>query len=219
VITHLHADHAGGLAGALRGRGSPPIIVSPLAQPPEQVREVARLAASIGQRPVVGKLGMAGQSGAGAWTVHWRLLLSAPELGGASGSSDAQGTEINNASVVVYAQVRGLRVVALGDVEPEAQRPLIRTILAGAASGATPTPVDVVVVAHHGSARQEPRLYQLLRPRIALIGVGAGNDYGHPSPSALTLLQRVGAITLRTDRQGQLAVTGSLDRLQTATSP
>jgi competence protein ComEC len=79
-------------------------------------------------------------------------------------------------------------------------------------------PVDVVVVAHHGSARQEPPLYRLLRPRVGLIGVGVDNDYGHPAPSALSLLRQVGAVTLRTDRQGFLAVSGPADRLRVMTS-
>jgi competence protein ComEC len=74
------------------------------------------------------------------------------------------------------------------------------------------------VVAHHGSARQEARLYQLLRPRVALIGVGKDNDYGHPAPSALTLLKRIGVLSLRTDRQGGLAVSGPADQLRLMTS-
>jgi competence protein ComEC len=79
-------------------------------------------------------------------------------------------------------------------------------------------PVDVVVVAHHGSARQEPGLYRFLRPRVALIGVGADNDYGHPAPSALALLRQIGALALRSDQQGQLAVSGPSDRLRVVTS-
>ena len=240
VITHFHADHVDGLSGAVRGRGRPPIVVSPLPEPAEQVKGLLATAASARLPVVTAVREMSGQAGAGEWAVHWRLLPppSAARTVG-SASSDADGAEINNSSVVVFAAVRGLRLMALGDVEPEAQRPLVRTVLgsvqsstqssagsstgsstggsAGTASGAL-APVDVVVVAHHGSARQEPRLYRLLRPRVALIGVGADNDYDHPAPSALTLLRQVGALSLRTDRQGQLAVSGPSDRLRVMTS-
>jgi competence protein ComEC len=249
VITHFHADHAGGLAGALRGRGRPPIVVSPLPEPADQFRHVVALAAGIGRRPVVGQAWMVGQAGTGSWAVHWRLLpppraaypgqlrspassgysggprypagtanSGGPTLSGRGSPEGMDGTMINNSSLVVFAEVHGLRVMALGDVEPEAQRPLIRTILSDSAAGVRMAPVDVVIVAHHGSARQEPRLYQLLRPRIAMIGVGAGNDYGHPAPFALKLLRQVGALTLRTDTQGQLAVSGTADRLRATTS-
>jgi competence protein ComEC len=382
VLTHFHADHVGGLKGAVHGRGHPPVVVSPLAEPDDQVRAVRAIAASARLPIVIAAAGMAGALGAGEWLLRWRLLpptdralVTAPVqldrpvqvrqlvqsersersersgrlvrgglVPGSSRASEPQGTEINNASVVLFAEVRGLRVMALGDVEPEAQRPLLRTILArgatapvavtgsvavpdsvgptqlvgttepigvagsvgvrkpvdvagaatrarsaseaqsgsgtgvasgagsaseaglasggglaseaglasggGSASGAGSAgeaqsasgggsasgvgavgalhradaldapmaPVDVVVVAHHGSARQEPRLYRLLRPRVALIGVGAGNDYGHPAPSALTMLRQLGALSLRTDLQGQLAVSGPSDRLRVVTA-
>ena len=212
VITHFHADHAGGITGALQGRGNPPVVVSPLPEPADQARKVSRAAARARGQVVVGTVGMTGECGTGGWAVHWRLF---PPGRVPSAGADGDGTQINNASVVLFAEVQGLRVIALGDVETEAQQPLTRTISAG---GPALAPVDVVIVAHHGSARQEPRLYQLLRPRVALIGVGAGNDYGHPSPSALALLHRVGAIVFRTDQQGQLAVSGPAAHLRVATS-
>ncbi len=233
IITHFHADHAGGLQGALQGRGSPPIVVSPFAEPDDQASAVRATAAS-DRLPVVPAVrGMSGQVGVGDWAVRWRVLPPAerglpgqsgsaePSASARSGDDDEDGTEINNASVVVFAEVLGLRVMALGDVEPEAQRPLARMILGSLAAPAGAdrlAPVDVVVVAHHGSARQEARLYRLLRPRVALIGVGADNDYGHPAPTVLTLLNQVGALSLRTDSQGNLAVSGPSDRMRVMTS-
>ena len=99
-------------------------------------------------------------------------------------------------------------------MEEEAQDLLVRR-LRSAGEGAA---MDVVVVAHHGSARQVPRLYELLRPRLALIGVGAENDYGHPAPSTLSLLHRLGAADLRTDTRGLVAVCGTPDHLRVATT-
>jgi competence protein ComEC len=43
---------------------------------------------------------------------------------------------------------------------------------------------------------------------VALVPVGAGNDYGHPSPAVLSRLARSGARVLRTDRDGDVAVVG-----------
>jgi competence protein ComEC len=43
---------------------------------------------------------------------------------------------------------------------------------------------------------------------VALIGVGRDNDYGHPAPSALALLRSTGALVLRTDLDGRIAVSG-----------
>ena len=66
--------------------------------------------------------------------------------------------------------------------------------------------MDVLKVAHHGSADTSAELVRAVRPRVALIGVGADNTYGHPTPSALETLAEVGAAVARTDRDGTAAV-------------
>ncbi len=68
-------------------------------------------------------------------------------------------------------------------------------------------PVDVLKVSHHGSADAGlPVLLNRLRPRLAVIEVGKGNTYGHPTLQALTALAASGARVLRTDRDGTVRV-------------
>ena len=57
-------------------------------------------------------------------------------------------------------------------------------------------------VAHHGSADQSDRLYDELDAEVGLIGVGAENDYGHPTDRLLELLVATGTAAVRTDRSG-----------------
>jgi competence protein ComEC len=66
--------------------------------------------------------------------------------------------------------------------------------------------VDVLKVPHHGSSRQDPAFLAATRARVALISVGAGNDYGHPSPATLGELSWLGMRTYRTDLSGDIAV-------------
>lgn len=61
---------------------------------------------------------------------------------------------------------------------------------------------------HHGSAYQDPQLLRLVAPRVALISCGVDNPYGHPAPGTVAELEHLGAVVLRTDRDGALAVTG-----------
>jgi competence protein ComEC len=68
--------------------------------------------------------------------------------------------------------------------------------------------VDVLKVAHHGSAYQDPELFARVRPRLALISVGAGNPYGHPAARTVGALRALGAVVLRTDQNGPIAVSG-----------
>ena len=113
---------------------------------------------------------------------------------------ESQGSAPNNSSVVFLAQQGVVRVLMTGDIEEAAQE-VLRT-----EHGAEITGVDVLKVPHHGSALQDPEFLRLTRPRIALISAGRSNRYGHPKPSTLVQLSRLGAQIGRTDQQGDVAV-------------
>jgi competence protein ComEC len=104
-----------------------------------------------------------------------------------------------------------VRLLLCGDVEPPAQLALLTTWTAGT--------VDVLKVAHHGSAYQSPALLAAVRPRVAVISVGADNDYGHPAPRTLRTLRRLGALVRRTDRDGTVAVVGPAAALHVVDGP
>ena len=67
-------------------------------------------------------------------------------------------------------------------------------------------PVDVVKVSHHGSADQDPESYRQASAPVGLVGVGAGNTYGHPTASALRMLEDAGTTVFRTDLHGTVVV-------------
>jgi competence protein ComEC len=222
VLTHFHADHVLGLNGALHDRDAQAVLVSPLAQPGENAQAVHRWATARAVPERVAWTGMSGEVGADGWQLRWRVLLpddstvpkAAPYSGSGIGRSDegpGDGSTVNGSSVATLVEVRApdgstLRLAGLGDLEEPGQQRLVSVL----AAGADPH-VDVVKVAHHGSAKQDGELYRLLSPRIGLIGVGTGNDYGHPTASALDLLARLGVEVRRTDLSGDVAVGGGND--------
>lgn len=78
-----------------------------------------------------------------------------------------------------------------------------------------PGPLDVLKVAHHGS--DDAGLGELLertRPRLAVISVGAGNPFGHPTPATLATLAAHGVRTLRTDRDGTVVLDVDRDSIR-----
>ncbi|RKE19057.1 ComEC/Rec2 family competence protein [Streptomyces sp. TLI_171] len=93
----------------------------------------------------------------------------------------------------------------------------VPAVVSAGVPAAGPGVVDVLKVAHHGSANQDWSLMASLHPRLALISCGTGNPYGHPAPQTVAGLKALGATVVRTDRSGDIAVLGDARTLAVAT--
>ncbi|GAA2854341.1 ComEC/Rec2 family competence protein [Streptosporangium fragile] len=190
VLTHPHLDHVGGLAGVFRGRRVGAVVVTPHGA---GGREGAALSADLARRRVAE---WAARPGA-----RWRFGPSELTVVGpgptASPPGAGEGSAVNNASVVVHVRWAAGSALLSGDIETEAQGELVRHGL---------PPAAILKVPHHGSGRYDPAFFAAVGARAALISVGAGNGYGHPAPSTLGLLHRLGVRVHRTDLSGDLAV-------------
>ncbi|MGZ5341596.1 MAG: ComEC/Rec2 family competence protein [Solirubrobacterales bacterium] len=103
-------------------------------------------------------------------------------------------TDPNRLSLVILAEWRHFSILLTGDAEEEV-------------TGVDPGPVDVLKVAHHGSADAGlAGLLDRVVPDLAVISVGAGNPYGHPAPETLAALRGHGVPALRTDEQGTIEI-------------
>lgn len=175
VLTHWDADHVAAV-GAVAGRVDA-VVHGPL----DGARSTKAL------RPLVDggaqthevTAGHHGSLGRARWDVLW------PPPGQAPG---------NDASVVLDLRASGFRGVFLGDLGESAQERMLRD--------AGPDAVDLVKVAHHGSADQSAALYAALHATVGVIGVGADNGYGHPTESLLGLLSDQRTAVVRTDVMG-----------------
>nr|WP_307804010.1 ComEC/Rec2 family competence protein [Micromonospora echinofusca] len=189
LFSHFHADHTGGVDGVFRGRRVT-AVATPAWPEPVTGRVAVESAAHAAGTPV------------GAVAAGWTYRAGGLTMTVLGPPQPLRGTrsDPNNNSLVLLAHLGGLRILLAGDAETEEQRALLESP-PGAGLRA-----EVLKVAHHGSAYQDPAFLDAVAPTVALVSVGVGNDYGHPSPSVLARLSRQGARVLRTDIEGDLAV-------------
>jgi competence protein ComEC len=120
------------------------------------------------------------------------------------------GTDAENENSLVAKLVYGdFQVLLTGDAGPAAERSLVEA--------GTPLAATVLKVAHHGSdTATSADWLAAVQPALAVIQVGEGNRYGHPSPQTLARLGE--ATILRTDTDGRIHLWTDGARMWTSTA-
>lgn len=184
VATHPHEDHIGGMARVL---GSFDVGEIWMPRATSNTATFERLLDAIADKGIPVHAAEKGKvicSGGGATAT----VLS---------PSEATYSDLNDWSAIVELDVGSRSFLFTGDAS------------SGVIGKACSHHVDVLKVGHHGSRTSTtPQLAGVLSPDWAVISVGTGNSYGHPSEEVLSALSGV-AHLLRTDLDG--AVTLSCD--------
>lgn len=103
----------------------------------------------------------------------------------------------NEASVVVRLVYGARSFVFTGDADNAEEQEIADTN--------PDLPADIVKVAHHGSkTAANEEFWAGLLPAAAVISVGAGNPYGHPTEQVLEMLAKYDIKILRTDQNGDI---------------
>ncbi|HEX4731309.1 MAG TPA: ComEC/Rec2 family competence protein [Solirubrobacterales bacterium] len=180
VVTHDQSDHAAGIAEALGQMPIERLVYGRLD------REFLAAARRHGAAPDQVAAGTNLRSG----SLHLEVLWPPPDLL-AEAPPQADPNEL---ALVIRARWHDFTMLLTADAEAEST-PL------------DPGPIDVLKVAHHGSddAGLGP-LLDRIRPRLAVISVGADNPYGHPTPGTLATLAAHHVPTLRTDLDGTVEI-------------
>jgi competence protein ComEC len=179
VVTHVHADHVAGITGVL---GRIPVgRIWTAFEPHVTPSSTALLGAATTFDVRVDRP-----------TVGDRVVVGHDSIEVIGPRRRYAGA--NDQSIVLLAVVDGVRVLLAADIETVAQAEL-------EVGG-----VDVLKVPHQGAATSDPGWLAMHAGRVAVITVGA-NDFGHPSPGVVDLLDRAGADVYRTDVHGDIVIT------------
>lgn len=201
ILSHFHADHVGGLSGAMKGRNVGQLWISTNAQPLMESERVTSLLHAVDV--VMPQRGFVVQVDQIKINVLW------PASGIQSFASiPGEGSAVNNSSIAVFITSTNFSLFSAGDLEPPVQQELVSRV----------SKVDIYKVSHHGSRYQVTALMRALKPEIAVISVGAKNMYGHPAPQTVQALTRLGAEVLRTDINGSISIQAKAHQFRIQTS-
>ena len=190
LLSHRHEDHLGGLTAAVHHRGARMFLDAPVPHPGPAY---SALMHELEDGHVVVRQAARGRRidlGGGAVMT----LLGPPDPPITGSRSD-----VNANSVVARLEYRKFSVLFTGDAEAPTEQWLL-------AAGA-PVQATVLKVAHHGS-RYASRVgfLEQVGAQIAVVSVGAHNEYHHPAPETLEHLARSGARVYRTDVDGTVTL-------------
>lgn len=178
IISHPHSDHFWGCFSVIERYVVENIIIS---DAPVSDSSYQELLSQAQERGI-----MISEAGSGD-SLHLSDECAMEFL-----DTDYQGDNLNDFSLGFRLDCGNFSFLSLGDLEKDEE-----SELAGELSA------DIFKVSHHGGASSNSQeLLKKISPSIAVISVGEGNSYGHPSEEVLTDLVEEGAKIWRTDEQG-----------------
>jgi competence protein ComEC len=181
ALTHAHTDHGAGLLSVL-DRYEVGVAIEPVGLNPSPLTDL--WSSALARRHVERRAVRAGQ----------RVTLGSATIEVLAPADDLL---VDTPSLVLRVRQGTFSALFTGDAVDDAlQRVLDRPELLRA---------RIYVPPHHGAdTRYAIALRESARPDAALISVGAGNRYGHPTPQTLAAL--AGVATYRTDRDGTVEI-------------
>lgn len=110
---------------------------------------------------------------------------------------------INNNSLVCKFQYKEFSILFTGDIEEVSEEKILKKYI----QHTKLLQATVLKVPHHGSKSSSTMNFlQAVSPKIALIGVGENNTFGHPNQGVLERLKMLATKTYRTDENGEISI-------------
>lgn len=123
---------------------------------------------------------------------------------------------LNNNSIVCKLNYKKTKILFTGDIEEIAEKEILKQY----SHNSIALQANILKIAHHCSKTSNTEQFlNTVMPRIALIGVGRDNKFGHPSDGVIDRLKSLKTKIYRTDRMGEIFITingnGEIEKIKT----
>lgn len=178
VGTHPHEDHIGGLDVAINTFDIGNVILPKISHTTKTYKDVLLSIKNKGLKVTTATGGKTFDLG------NAKCEIVAPN------GSDYE--DLNNYSVVMKVTYGNNSFLFTGDAEDVSENEML--------SKGYDLKADLLKVGHHGShSSTTPQFLKAVSPKYAVISVGTGNKYGHPTQETLSKLNNAGIQVYRTD--------------------
>lgn len=189
LISHFDTDHCGGILTIMEKVKVKNIIISEQAEHSENYERFKKLMINKKIRLIEAKKGDKIKIGRYS---EFKILFPTSRL--------LSENPLNNNSIVAQFNYNNFKMLFTGDIEKLAEQQILKTEKAEIRA-------DILKVAHHGSKTSSiPEFIKAVRPKIALIGVGKNNTFGHPNQQTIKNLENIKCRIYRTDLQGEIII-------------
>lgn len=189
LISHFDTDHCGGIFTIMEKVKVKNIIISEQAEHSENYERFKKLMIHKKIRLIEVKKGDKIKIGRYS---EFKILFPTSRL--------LSENPLNNNSIVAQFNYNNFKMLFTGDIEKLAEQQILKTEKAEIRA-------DILKVAHHGSKTSSiPEFIKAVRPKIALIGVGKNNTFGHPNQQTIKNLENIKCRIYRTDLQGEIII-------------
>lgn len=189
LISHFDTDHCGGILTIMEKVKVKNIIISEQAEHSENYERFKKLMIHKRIRLIEVKKGDKIKIGRYS---EFKILFPTSRL--------LSENPLNNNSIVAQFNYNNFKMLFTGDIEKLAEQQILKTEKAEIRA-------DILKVAHHGSKTSSiPEFIKAVRPKIALIGVGKNNTFGHPNQQTIKNLENIKCRIYRTDLQGEIII-------------
>ncbi|MCQ2417012.1 MAG: MBL fold metallo-hydrolase [Oscillospiraceae bacterium] len=187
ILTHPHADHAGGLQTILEHL---PVKTLYLPDMPEHLLPTTDLFSNLLDKAEQKKVTVSIPE------CHQQIQLDDIHLEFLSVNASSFDN-LNDASLGCRITAGDFSMFLAGDLSEAGEKAFLEENLV--------TPVTLYKVSHHGSGSSSgAEFLSALSPKYAAVSCGALNDYGHPSEKCLSRLHEIGCEIYRTDLDGTI---------------